>query len=702
MYNHKLIKGISIIICCYNSADVIVPTIKSIANQKIDKNLSYELIIVDNNCTDKTLKLIKSNWVQNYIPIRFVSEKKPGLIYARKKGIDSAVHDIIFFVDDDNILVSEWLTRIYDIFEKRQKIGALGGFVEPYPEIKPPDWFHDFLGVYACGAQGKPGRVSYSRMMLVGAGLSIRTNLVKNILNMDVPLYLIGRTEQKQLRGDDAEICMRCVLLGWDLWYDDSLKIKHYIKEKRINWEFVLSTRNGGGAADIILHMYRQILNKNKPLTYSELSKNIIEESKTFWNSIKEIDILRKEGSSKGFQYAFLTGKTEFFLELGQSKYNAIVQELTNKFRKKENSDNYVHVKKNYFRNKMRGNKRKINSMEEEKVKKDLLVTNADKNFVKQAKQLFSSAYFNSGWDGDYMLLSQGIPSDELNWFSDRGILVKKCEPLLMEEQHSIGSNKWPLTVLNTIYLFNSDFRKWRTIICVDADMIIRASLDSLRGLKGIYAVQGLFAPTLGVRIYKHKNKISNEMSKTLRKEYKFSSPTFNGGVIVFSTDLIEIETFDELKKLLYKYQGSLTSNEEEILNLYFHRKWKKLPYVFNVYVNSLRDPGAADGIILHFMGYKGTEEEKPWNKKSLYYHEWKTNLVNAEKIDLLNIPIKIKEWDNIKIKLKSLEYNIRNKKFYYHLTYGHPASAYMRKIKRRFRIKDLKKLIQERNKQGR
>ena len=54
------------------------------------------------------------------------------------------------------------------------------------------------------------------------------------------------------------------------------------------------------------------------------------------------------------------------------------------------------------------------------KTKKNLLVTLAGKNYIKQAKQLFSSVYWNAGWKGDYMLLSYKIPEKELKWFKKK------------------------------------------------------------------------------------------------------------------------------------------------------------------------------------------------------------------------------------------------------------------------------------------
>ena len=61
-------------------------------------------------------------------------------------------------------------------------------------------------------------------------------------------------------------------------------------------------------------------------------------------------------------------------------------------------------------------------------MKKNLLVTLADRNFLDQAKQLFSSVYWNAGWDGDYMLLAFKIPEQELEWFRKKRILVKVVE----------------------------------------------------------------------------------------------------------------------------------------------------------------------------------------------------------------------------------------------------------------------------------
>ena len=58
--------------------------------------------------------------------------------------------------------------------------------------------------------------------------------------------------------------------------------------------------------------------------------------------------------------------------------------------------------------------------MKQKKTKKNLLVTLTEKNYIPQAKQLFSSVYWNAGWKGDYMLLAHGIPEKELKWLEKK------------------------------------------------------------------------------------------------------------------------------------------------------------------------------------------------------------------------------------------------------------------------------------------
>jgi len=104
---------ISIITVCYNSAETIEDTIKSVLSQNY-KNIEY--IIIDGLSTDNTLEII--NQYKNEISV-IVSEKDNGLYDAINKGIGLASGDIIANLNSDDFYIDE--NVITDVVEKFEK-----------------------------------------------------------------------------------------------------------------------------------------------------------------------------------------------------------------------------------------------------------------------------------------------------------------------------------------------------------------------------------------------------------------------------------------------------------------------------------------------------------------------------------------------------------------------------------------------------
>ncbi|MFC1504726.1 glycosyltransferase, partial [Spirochaetota bacterium] len=261
-------------------------------------------------------------------------------------------------------------------------------------------------------------------------------------------------------------------------------------------------------------------------------------------------------------------------------------------------------------------------------MKQNLLITAADNNFIDQAKQLFSCVYFNAGWDGDYMLLAQEIPEKGLKWFRDKGILVKKCKPV-----STYKFTRLPSTPLIKFYMFTDEFKKWNNIVYLDADVIVRASLNDLVKIKNFASVDNFIEPKLGNQIFELK-KTNRKSYYELEKRYNLNKKSFCSGVMAFNTKIIEEDTFYHLNRLLEKYyHGAFV--DQAILNLYFYGKWEKLPYVFDIQLWSMLDHYHADpkyikGIVLHFTG-----ENKAWLPENYFYKEWKYNLNKANQINL-------------------------------------------------------------------
>ncbi|OGJ13162.1 hypothetical protein A3K82_02030 [Candidatus Pacearchaeota archaeon RBG_19FT_COMBO_34_9] len=274
-------------------------------------------------------------------------------------------------------------------------------------------------------------------------------------------------------------------------------------------------------------------------------------------------------------------------------------------------------------------------------MKKDLLVTLANKNYINQAKQLFSSVYWNAGWKGDYMLLAHEIPEKELKWFRDKGIIVKKCKPL-----HDKKINKYHPAVLDKFYLFTPEFKKWRIIVYLDGDIIVRASLDRLTKVKSFSAVSDSYLTKL---IYQFDNSTyeKKKIFDLLNRKYNLKIPSFNAGVIAFPSKIIKKEIFPELIELSKKTLHIDKYGEQTILNLYF-TKWKRLPLVYNFWTDYIGDYAHIqlknlDAIILHFIYFFS---KRPWGRNDFIYDEWKENLEKAEYIDLNLTKSPRKRWN--------------------------------------------------------
>jgi len=321
---NRLSPGVSVVVCCYKSAEVIAPTIKSLSVQEVPQGCGYDVILVDNNCTDSTLQLAKEAWENTPHPLRIVKEPEPGLIHARKTGVMNARFEFLLFVDDDNILEPDWVCGLWDLYRQQPRVGAIGGLNEPLFDGEKPSWFDDYSLVYACKPQAGHSGVMTDRKTLVGAGLSFRTSVIREIFSSTLPLFLVGMKKNLLLRGEDSELCLRAALMGWDLWYERSLRLKHYILGKKLNWDYVLHLREGGGAAEVILAIYRDLLAQKSPLSYKELSSSICREWEDFWAKLKEKDLslLRKEGAYESFSYSYLKGKTDGLLNMGEDEYN--------------------------------------------------------------------------------------------------------------------------------------------------------------------------------------------------------------------------------------------------------------------------------------------------------------------------------------------------------------------------------------------
>jgi glycosyltransferase involved in cell wall biosynthesis len=109
----------SIVIPAYNEAGYLGEAIRSLLSQSYEGR--YEIIVVDNNCTDDTAQIARE------LGARVVCENNSGVCWARQKGTGVSRGEIVVSADADTVYAPHWLRNIDRSFRSDDRIVAVAG-----------------------------------------------------------------------------------------------------------------------------------------------------------------------------------------------------------------------------------------------------------------------------------------------------------------------------------------------------------------------------------------------------------------------------------------------------------------------------------------------------------------------------------------------------------------------------------------------
>lgn len=229
---------ISVIIPTYNRADLLAVALESILQQSLSAN-NYEIIVVDNNSTDNTQKVVSEINQKNGNRIISVFEENPGLVNGRHRGAKEAKGDILVFGDDDIIVSPGWLTAINQAFND-PKVALVGGKVIPDYEIEPPEWINEFWSKTELGSWifylslidlgDEVGEIPANYVF--GCNFSIRKSVLYECGGFhpdSFPPQLI------KYRGDgEYGLALEIMKRGYKTIYHPQARVKHQVTKERM------------------------------------------------------------------------------------------------------------------------------------------------------------------------------------------------------------------------------------------------------------------------------------------------------------------------------------------------------------------------------------------------------------------------------------------------------------------------------------
>src|SRR5690242_2260831 len=128
---------LSVVICTWNRATLLERALTSIASAE-PPTVAWEVIVVNNNCTDGTEHVIER--FTSRLPIKRVFEPTPGLSNARNAAIAVAQGHYLIWTDDDVLVSADWVIAYERAFKRWPDAAFFGGPIRPCFEGTPPRW----------------------------------------------------------------------------------------------------------------------------------------------------------------------------------------------------------------------------------------------------------------------------------------------------------------------------------------------------------------------------------------------------------------------------------------------------------------------------------------------------------------------------------------------------------------------------------
>lgn len=212
MTNENLV---SIIILTHNSKNFIKQCLESVTNQDYE---NFELIVVDNNSTDGTKKLLSEINLEKSISVKIIlNSTNLGYNLGNQVGIENAKGNFIGIVNPDVKLAKSWLQNIMNTLTNKQEVVAASGrFFNSKGEIKSTGGIMDIYG--AVRQRNQDEVESKSFFYIPGSAFVFRRDVLSKI-NLDPNLFMYY---------DDVDFTWQARLLNYEIGYCENADAVHF------------------------------------------------------------------------------------------------------------------------------------------------------------------------------------------------------------------------------------------------------------------------------------------------------------------------------------------------------------------------------------------------------------------------------------------------------------------------------------------
>ncbi len=225
------------ILCTYNRCRSLAKTLESLAASTVPDPVEWEVLVVDNNSTDRTREVVEDFCRRCPGRFRYIFEPHPGKSFALNTGIREAKGEVLAFTDDDVTVEPTWLQNLTARLNSRRWAGVGGRTLLPQL-FSPPRWLSlKDLGMLGALFDRGP-QPSDLREAPYGANMAFRKEMFEKygLFRTD-----LGPRPGSQIGNEDTEFGRRLLAGGERLHYEPSAIVYHPVHEDRVQKSYFLS-----------------------------------------------------------------------------------------------------------------------------------------------------------------------------------------------------------------------------------------------------------------------------------------------------------------------------------------------------------------------------------------------------------------------------------------------------------------------------
>ncbi|MFY0642948.1 MAG: glycosyltransferase [Bacteroidia bacterium] len=207
---------ISVIICTHNRAEQLNQSLSHYT--ELEDAMDYELIIVLNDCTDHSVKVVK-DWIHKGLIIKQLIEPDKGLSKARNSGWKAAEADWVFYIDDDAYPAPDLLIKLRGAIHNNND--AIGGRTIHWRDNASAWILDEFVEtpVFITSAAFLP-----ENAYLSGCAMGFKKATLKELGGFRETFGMVGG---KLAYAEEIDVQDRLLKNNHKIWYDPNIEVYH-------------------------------------------------------------------------------------------------------------------------------------------------------------------------------------------------------------------------------------------------------------------------------------------------------------------------------------------------------------------------------------------------------------------------------------------------------------------------------------------